>query len=129
MDACSNVVLLLPYGPGGNEEPLPSLGVPLYILRKDSFEKNKAIRRQICLERLSTSEINMSTLFKMTSVERIHQYSKLEEEAAEHTEVRPSPGWPQHGHISLTNLCLTYIGTTCPAVGPLSVHFPPGQKV
>ncbi len=44
----------------------------------------------------------------MTSVERILQYTKLEQEAPEHTSMKPPPGWPSGGQVNFDHLCLFY---------------------
>ena len=54
---------------------------------------------------LSQSSIHTKTwlisniLFQMTSVERIQQYKKLDQEAPEHTELVTPSGWPAKGEI------------------------------
>ena len=65
----------------------------------------------------------------MTSVERILQFASLEQEAAEHTDVKPPQGWPMHGGIHLKDMCLTYKGHEKPALGPISVKIQPAEKV
>ena len=44
----------------------------------------------------------------MTSVERIQQYTKLESEAAEHTDVIPDATWPEKGAINFNSMSLAY---------------------
>ena len=65
----------------------------------------------------------------MTSVERIQQFATLEQEAPEHTDVKPPPGWPGKGAIQLTDMSLTYRGLMEPALGPITVSITPGEKV
>ena len=65
----------------------------------------------------------------MTSVERIHQYSMLEQEAAAYTEVRPPKHWPSHGNIQLCDVSLTYKDLDTPALGPINLTIQSGQKV
>ena len=45
---------------------------------------------------------------QMTSVERIQQYTKLEPEAAEHTDIIPDKAWPQKGAVNFQNMSLAY---------------------
>ena len=65
----------------------------------------------------------------MTSVERIHQYSKLEQEAADYTELQPPKDWPEEGNIELKNVALKYSGFDNLALGPLSFKIAGGEKV
>lgn len=65
----------------------------------------------------------------MTSVERILQFSRVDQEAARHTDVHPPLGWPMAGEIRLSNVCLQYKNTGRLALGPLSVHVMPREKV
>jgi ABC-type multidrug transport system fused ATPase/permease subunit len=44
----------------------------------------------------------------MNAVERIEEYSKIEQEPAAITINRPPPLWPEHGEITVTNLSLRY---------------------
>ena len=65
----------------------------------------------------------------MTSVERIMQFSDLEQEAPEHTGLKPPPNWPSRGAIQLRNLCLKYRDQEKPALGPISANILPAEKV
>ena len=44
----------------------------------------------------------------MTSTERILQYTKLDQEAEEHTSVIPPANWPNKGKIQFDNMHLSY---------------------
>ena len=65
----------------------------------------------------------------MTSVERIQQFGKLEQEAPEHTNLKPPAGWPSQGQIKFTDMTLTYRGQTTPALGPISLQILPGENI
>lgn len=65
----------------------------------------------------------------MTSVERIHQYSKLEQEESDHGKLKPPPEWPKEGNISLQDVSLKYKGQTKPALGPINVDIKAQEKV
>ena len=65
----------------------------------------------------------------MTSVERIMQYSDLEQEAPEHTDLKPPPNWPSRGAIQLRGMSLKYRHQEKPALGPISANILPAEKV
>ena len=65
----------------------------------------------------------------MVSVERLLEYSSLESEAAEITNVRPPADWPSKGDIEIKNLTLTYPRNQPPVLKEVSVHIKPGEKV
>ena len=44
----------------------------------------------------------------MTSVERIQSYTRLPQEADEHTDVQLPPGWPANGKIVIEDMTLNY---------------------
>ena len=64
----------------------------------------------------------------MTSVERIHQYSTLDQEAAEYTDVKPPKNWPMAGAIQLRDLTLTYKDCDTPALGPISLDIKASER-
>ena len=65
----------------------------------------------------------------MTSVERIQEFGTLEQEAPEHTDVNPSAGWPNEGHIELRDMTLTYRGQNKAALGPITLNIHSAEKV
>ena len=65
----------------------------------------------------------------MTSVERILQYSHLDQEAPEHTDIKPPGDWPKDGNISLDKVSLPYPQGKQPALGPISLGINASQKV
>lgn len=65
----------------------------------------------------------------MTSVERIYQYSKLEQEAPNHTTFRAPCDWPREGQISFSDVTLYYKDQTSPALGPINMNIHAGEKV
>ena len=50
----------------------------------------------------------MSYVFQMISVERVIEYTELEEEAAWEYVYRPPPSWPREGRITFDEVNLTY---------------------
>ena len=44
----------------------------------------------------------------MTSVERVQQYTTIDREGAEHTDVIPPASWPQKGEIKFDKMSLSY---------------------
>lgn len=44
----------------------------------------------------------MSYIFQMISVERVIEYTQLEQEAPWELEFRPPPDWPNNGMIALS---------------------------
>ena len=64
----------------------------------------------------------------MTSVERIHQYSTLDQEAAEYTDVKAPKNWPMAGAIQLRDLTLTYKDCDTPALGPISLDIKASER-
>ncbi|KAJ3039965.1 Multidrug resistance-associated protein 4 [Rhizophlyctis rosea] len=65
----------------------------------------------------------------MISVERVLEYTRLEEEAPLITETRPPPCWPSTGEIKLTNLSLTYPRSAKSVLKNLTLTIPPGTRV
>lgn len=67
----------------------------------------------------------------MTSVERVLQYTKLEEEGP----WEPLPGdrppldWPQKGHVLFSHAFLRYTNQSPPSIRDLNVEFKPGEKI
>ena len=66
----------------------------------------------------------------MTSVERILQYSKLDQEApANREDVEIPPGWPNEGAITFDNTSLSYSEDSDLALKDVSVSIKSCQKV
>lgn len=65
----------------------------------------------------------------MTSVERIQQYSDVEQEALDYEDYRPDPNWPKRGSIIFDDMTLTYKDQDRQALGPMNVHINAGEKV
>ncbi|XP_066255286.1 ATP-binding cassette subfamily C member 4-like [Euwallacea similis] len=67
----------------------------------------------------------------MTSVERVLQYTKLEDEGP----WEPLPGdkppldWPQKGRVTFTHAFLRYSKESPPSIRDLNVEFRPGEKI
>lgn len=65
----------------------------------------------------------------MTSVERILQYTNLEQEAPEHiTSKALPPDWPSRGHMTFDHMTLTY-GGGIPALKDLTLSIKAAEKV
>ena len=65
----------------------------------------------------------------MTSVERILQYTDLEEEAAYVTSEDPPKDWPQRGALSMTNMTLKYRSSDVPALRDVTLEIKEAEKV
>lgn len=65
----------------------------------------------------------------MTSVERILQYSKLEQESPDHTDIKPPIDWPSKGNISLHDVSVVYRHHMKMALGPINLNIKAGEKV
>ena len=71
----------------------------------------------------------------MVSAERVLQYVDLPSEAADETDVKPRPNWPEHGDVSINDMSLTY-PTSQPNEKPaepvlknINIHFDAGLKI
>ncbi len=64
----------------------------------------------------------------MTSVERILHYTKLAQEAPDHTSVKPPPGWPSGGQINFDHLYLSY-STHHMVLKDINIQFNSQEKV
>ena len=66
----------------------------------------------------------------MTSVERILQYSNLEQEAATHRDDSTIPsGWPSNGAIRFDHIKLAYINGGELALKDVNISIKSGEKV
>lgn len=67
----------------------------------------------------------------MTSVERVLQYTRLEEEGPWEPlpAHRPPSNWPNLGHVDIRHAYLRYTPDGQPAIKDLNVEFQPGEKV
>ncbi len=64
----------------------------------------------------------------MTSVERILQYTKLEQEAPDHTSLKPPQDWPSGGQVNINHLCISY-STDHMVLNDINVQFNSREKV
>ena len=66
----------------------------------------------------------------MTSVERIQQYGKLEQERGDPaTEATPPSDWPKHGRIRFDNVSLSYTEDTNYALKDITIDINETEKV
>ncbi|ENN79951.1 hypothetical protein YQE_03598, partial [Dendroctonus ponderosae] len=67
----------------------------------------------------------------MTSVERVLQYTKLDEEGPWEALPgdRPPLDWPQKGRVSFSHAFLRYSSDSPPSIRDLNVEFRPGEKI
>ena len=67
----------------------------------------------------------------MTSVDRVDEYSELEEEGALESspDVRPPADWPTAGSIEFRNVSLSYFKDEKPVLDNLSFKIDPGEKI
>ncbi len=65
----------------------------------------------------------------MVSVERIQNYSRLEQEASEHTSVVPPSGWPIKADIHFKDVQLSYRGSNQPALTDFNLTISNNEKV
>ena len=65
----------------------------------------------------------------MTSVERIQTYTRLPQEADEHTDVQLPPRWPANGEICMKQMTLKYPLTGEPALKDISFRIHGKEKV
>ena len=67
---------------------------------------------------------------QMTSVERILQYTTLDQEAPDHCDgVDIPPDWPNEGAISFQNIALQYLQDALPALSNVDFTIRGGEKV
>lgn len=64
----------------------------------------------------------------MTSVERVMEYTELENEAAWETQ-KPPPGWPNKGLITFDQVNFSYSAKGPPVLKNLTAMFKPKEKV
>ncbi|XP_055398764.1 ATP-binding cassette sub-family C member 4-like [Bubalus kerabau] len=74
--------------------------------------------------RLSVEVENM-----MISVERVIEYTELEQEAPWELEFRPPPDWPNNGMIALSNVNFKYSSDGPLVLKDLTTDIKPGEKV
>jgi ATP-binding cassette subfamily C (CFTR/MRP) protein 10 len=74
-------------------------------------------------------QMNEQVESKMNSVERILEYSTLENEKACGGAVDPPEGWPVRGHVVFENVALQYRKDLEPAILGVSLDIPAGAKV
>lgn len=65
----------------------------------------------------------------MVALERVKEYSELKREPAEFVEPRPSPTWPDKGHIKCNDLVIRYAPDLPDVLHRLNFEVQPGEKV
>ena len=65
----------------------------------------------------------------MTSVERIFQYTHLDQEAPEETSLHPPPGWPSSGSLTMSHVTMAYDEDSRPALKDLNLDIKHKEKV
>ncbi|XP_058795497.1 ATP-binding cassette subfamily C member 4-like isoform X2 [Phymastichus coffea] len=73
------------------------------------------------------------SITQMTSVERILQYTKLEQEedsnAVAGSGTKPASNWPMHGKVEFKEFCLRYIDDEEPILKNVNLVIEPGSKL
>jgi ABC-type multidrug transport system fused ATPase/permease subunit len=69
-----------------------------------------------------------SFISKMTSVERIVEYTSLDSEGKDSTKKAP-PKWPEHGEIDYSNVSFAYEKTLPSVLKNITLKIHPGEKV
>ena len=65
----------------------------------------------------------------MTSVERVNQYSALEQEGSGEQEMDVPDDWPTSGEIRFQGVRLVYPGSELPILDNIDFHICPREKV
>lgn len=65
----------------------------------------------------------------MVSVERVKEYSELEQEAPEVVEPRPRASWPERGQIMVDKLCIKYAEDLPLVLNSISLEIQAGEKI
>ena len=65
----------------------------------------------------------------MVSVERIQNYTRLEQEAPAHTDQVMPSGWPREGDIFLRHVRLNYREASQPALDDINLAIASNEKV
>ncbi len=73
--------------------------------------------------------LEMVSLFKMVSVERIQNYIRLEQEAPAHTDKALPGGWPENGDIRFKHVQLNYRGAGRHALHDVNLTITSNEKV
>ena len=68
-------------------------------------------------------------LFKMTSVERILEYTNLDQEPLDIGKEKPPKSWPQSGHIRFENVSFRYAKNMPFVLNDLSFEIKPNEKI
>ncbi|KAJ7598846.1 multidrug resistance-associated ABC transporter [Mycena floridula] len=92
-------------------------GFALTFANSISAELMALVRRFIALEQ------------SMVAVERVKEYSDIEKEAPEYTELRPPENWPSHGAISFSNFSVRYAPDLPDVLHDLNFDIRSGEKV
>ncbi|KAJ6552936.1 P-loop containing nucleoside triphosphate hydrolase protein [Mycena capillaripes] len=65
----------------------------------------------------------------MVGLERVKEYSDLDQEPPEFIEPRPDPSWPEHGAIQCENLIIRYAPELPDVLHKLAFNVSPGEKI
>ncbi|KAL4079580.1 hypothetical protein J3A83DRAFT_4368342 [Scleroderma citrinum] len=65
----------------------------------------------------------------MVALERVKEYSELQREPPEFVEPRPSPSWPDKGHIKCNDLVIRYAPDLPDVLHRINFEILPGEKV
>lgn len=69
------------------------------------------------------------SVFQMTSVERVVEYTELESEAPWETQKRPPPDWPRKGLVTFDHVSFSYSSDGPAVLKDLRAMFRPKEKV
>ncbi|KAJ7737145.1 multidrug resistance-associated ABC transporter [Mycena maculata] len=95
----------------------PLAGFALAFANTLTYDLNLVLREFVSLEQA------------MVGLERIKEYSDLDQEAAEFIEPRPPSSWPQHGAIQCENLVIRYAPDLPDVLHNLTFTVNPGEKI
>lgn len=65
----------------------------------------------------------------MVSVERVKEYTQLDQEPPEIVEPRPAADWPQTGQITVDQLCVRYSEDLPLVLNNISMDIKGGEKI
>lgn len=103
----------------------------IITVQKDTFSGNVglAISQALILTGMVQYGVRQSaeSAQQMTSVERVLQYTDLEQEPK--PDIEPPPSWPNNGHVQFRGMSLRYDPSDAPTLINLNVDIQPGWKV
>lgn len=109
------------------------LTISLYFTERFGGNVGLAITQSIALTGMFQWGMRQSTELEnqMTSVERVLEYTNIEQEKCLETpsEKKPPATWPEHGEIKFVNLYLRYNSTDAPVLKDLNFVIKPQEKV